>query len=225
MLELLMNMMDVREGVFCTKYSRVDIYPLYVVKTYLRPDEDEELIENEVALLRQLCDSGIVPTILEFGSSSIKLQRCQPGSLRELISSNSKLLSTEFKTRVISDCESILLYLHKINIVHGDFTSFNILVECVGSCIKIKVCDFMTSGEGFINNCASRWRKDNTNEVNKPEHDWFALGVVIWELIMMEGPYFWLSDQDLKVLKTNGVRLYCKPHTLKDRYIYYASNY
>ncbi|KAF4522207.1 hypothetical protein B566_EDAN007358 [Ephemera danica] len=118
------------------------------------------------------------------------------GTLRAFLRRQLNLLDEQFVIRVLAQLVSALLHVHARRLLHRDLTSRNILLTCDNRVVKI--ADF-----GLSKMLSSR-RSRATSVVGTPEYmspelcrgetygapsDVWALGCVLYELLMLRTPF------------------------------------
>ncbi|MFZ4077584.1 MAG: protein kinase domain-containing protein, partial [Legionellaceae bacterium] len=115
--------------------------------------------------------------------------------------------------RIARDILEGLFYLHQQRVVHGDFKSDNVLLD---EHTRAKISDF-GSAEMVSSMGVSLCRRGTTLVYRAPElfnrsqytsfsSDIYALGIVLWELIMRRNPHAHVPASDIERYVTSGGR-------------------
>eukprot|EP00729_Bicosta_minor_P009271 gene9271-16862_t len=169
-----------------------------MVKANIMESLQAEQVLNESVILSCLDHPYIVKSegsYQDLKSLYIALEYVSGGELMELmIHSASGCLSKDAVRGVVAETATALAYLHGLDVVFRDMKPENLLVDADG---HIKLTDF-----GFakrIRRGALRWTMCGTSEYMAPEvllnsgqspaTDWWALGVLAYELRYAKSPF------------------------------------
>lgn len=169
-----------------------------MVKATIMESLQAEQVLNESVILSCLDHPYIVKSegsYQDLKSLYIALEYVSGGELMELmINSASGCLSKDAVRGVVAETATALAYLHGLDVVFRDMKPENLLVDADG---HIKLTDF-----GFakrIRRGALRWTMCGTSEYMAPEvllnsgqspaTDWWALGVLAYELRYAKSPF------------------------------------
>ncbi|XP_055502570.1 serine/threonine-protein kinase DCLK2 isoform X3 [Leucoraja erinacea] len=110
-----------------------------------RRDDEEHLIENEVAVLRKVKHPNIIMLIEEMDTPTelyLVMELVKGGDLFDAITSSTKYTERD-ASAMMYNLASALKYLHSLNIVHRDIKPENLLVcEYVDGTKSLKLGDF-----------------------------------------------------------------------------------
>ncbi|GJQ87040.1 hypothetical protein Trydic_g12620 [Trypoxylus dichotomus] len=128
----------------CVDKSSNEEYALKIIdKSKCKGKED--MIENEVRILRRLCHPHVMKLIEEQDTKNMLYLVCEyvrGGDLFDAITVAQKF-SEDQAALMITHLTSALAYLHNLNIVHRDVKPENLLVDMAGDRVKIlKLGDF-----------------------------------------------------------------------------------
>ncbi|KAL4880290.1 kinase-like domain-containing protein [Aspergillus karnatakaensis] len=122
------------------------------------------------------------------------------GNLRDYIRINHAQLDDQIKETWVQSAIRAVDFIHRFSVVYGDISARNFLVA---DDLSIKLCDFAGSGIGdapaFISE-GDRYRKA-LDEPRSVQTDLFALGCLIFEIVVGERPYEEIGDEDWEVVE------------------------
>ncbi|RIB11721.1 kinase-like domain-containing protein [Gigaspora rosea] len=156
----------------------------------------------------------LVKEFLSNRQFNMVLQFAENGNLREYLIAKFSILNWDDKLRIAKEIAQGLAFLHKINIVHRDLHSKNILVHQG----KMMIADFglskvITNNNSFSNSIVHgmpayiepNWYKDQKYKRNKMS-DIYSLGVILWEISSGKRPFQSLEALEIPIRITNGER-------------------
>ncbi|KAG2126827.1 kinase-like domain-containing protein [Suillus clintonianus] len=192
---------------------------IVAVKSIKVRDDDEGSIEEarkiilaEVQRWMSLCHDNLLPiygTTTGFGSSLPCLVSpwMKNGSLTSYLSARNQTLPSATKFRLLSHVAAGLHFLHSNDIIHGNLSSNNVLIDDSHTAL---LADYglssvvSTCGELFQSyNCgALRWTapeliNDDDQEfgnVSSRDSDIYSFGCIMLHVLSGKTPYWWLDD-------------------------------
>lgn len=167
--------------------------------------EQKEFIENEISISLSLLHPHILASLGNWqDSQTVKIiSHFEPGgNLRQLIKRS--IITENQAKQYILDLGSALDYIHKKNIIHRDVKLENILLTEDG---KIKLADFglaVRAPEGLAYGDYGTRQNRAPEVITEASYtsavDWWALGVILYQMIVREDPF---KPSDGKTLEDN----------------------
>ncbi|KAJ0413186.1 kinase-like domain-containing protein [Aspergillus carlsbadensis] len=130
----------------------------------------------------------------------------QHGNLREYIRKNSAQLTPQIRETWIRNAVSAVAFTHAHSIIHADISARNFLIA---DDLSLKLCDFAGSGVGNdippLVTEEDRYRK-SPDLPRSVQTDLFALGCLMYEIMLGKRPYEEVDDEDWEVIAENYER-------------------
>ncbi|KAG1761963.1 kinase-like domain-containing protein [Suillus occidentalis] len=193
------------------------------VKSFRNPmnrasEQDRRRFRRETAIWAHLVHDNIVTlygTTEGFGPSTALVSQWFPdGTLFRLITERGTTLTIESKLKLLHDIASGLYYLHSSDVVHGDITSSNVLVDVKDGEYKACLTDFGLSNVlcGHLNDRpiegstvrpgSARWTAPEllgpheTPSDIKPttQNDMYSFGRVMFHLLTLVVPWYGIDE-------------------------------
>ncbi|KAG1851686.1 kinase-like domain-containing protein [Suillus subluteus] len=187
------------------------------------PEQELRRFRRETAIWAHLIHDNIVTlygTTKGFGPTTALVSRWFPdGTLFRLITEQGATLTIKSKLKLLHGIASGLYYLHSFSVVHGDITSFNVLVDLKDGDYKACLTDFGLSNvlcghlkerriEGSsVRPGAFKWAapelirsRDPSSDI-KPttQNDMYSFGRVMYHLLTLVTP--WHDIDEMKVFQ------------------------
>ncbi|KAE8386916.1 kinase-like domain-containing protein [Aspergillus alliaceus] len=159
-------------------------------------------IEREKSIYQSLPKHKDILECLGITETGIRFPYMQNGHLRDYIRENFSSLDSQTKDTWIRNAICAIEFIHRHSIIHGDISARNFLVA---DDLSIKLCDFAGSG---IDNMPSivteedRYRK-SPDSPRTYQTDLFALGCLIFEIVVGSRPYEEIGDEDWEIIAEN----------------------
>lgn len=159
-------------------------------------------IEREKFIYQSLPKHKDILECLGITEAGVRFPYIQNGHLRDYIRKNSSCLDSQTKNTWIWSAVHATEFVHRHSIVHGDISARNFLVA---DDLSIKLCDFAGSG---IDNMPSfvteedRYRK-SPDSPRTFQTDLFALGCLIFEIVVGSRPYEEIADKHWETIAEN----------------------
>ncbi|GJP87269.1 hypothetical protein AnigIFM60653_001136 [Aspergillus niger] len=159
-------------------------------------------IDREKAIFGSLPKHNDILECLGITDSGIWLPYMRNGNLRDYIRKSHAQLDDRTKETWVRNAVSAIEFIHHHSIIHGDISARNFLVA---DDLSIKLCDFAGSGIGNMPPVIAeedRYRK-SPESPRSFRTDLFALGCLIFEIMVGARPYEEISDEDWEVIAEN----------------------
>ena len=173
---------------------------------------------KEIEILQELNHHNIIKiktNINTLDYAFLIMEYASNGNLYEFYSTQGPL-SNQLTSRYIYQVTIALLYIHKCGIMHRDVKAENILLTDNFSCIKL--CDFGLSTHDKTSDCVCGTIDYFAPELLMVEMynykiDIWALGILIWELLIAESPFL-INDIGY---------VYVPPEFVNEKYVFQKS--
>lgn len=175
-------------------------------ETILSMQEEESFssmtIEREKLIYRSLPKQKDILNCLDITETSIRFPYMHNGPLRNYIRKNFTHVDDLTKDTWIQNAVNAVQFIHAHSVIHGDISARNFLVA---DDLSIKLCDFAGSGIGDMSPVVmeeDRYRK-SPDSPRSFQTDIFALGCLIFEIVVGSRPYEEISDDDWEIISEN----------------------
>ncbi|PWY90267.1 kinase-like protein [Aspergillus sclerotioniger CBS 115572] len=175
-------------------------------ETILSMQEEESFssmsLEREKLIYRSLPKHRDILNCLKITETSIRFPYMHNGHLRDYIRKNSAQVDDLTKDTWIQNAVMAVQFIHAHSVIHGDISVRNFLVA---DDLSIKLCDFAGSGIGDLSPVVmeeDRYRK-SPDEPRSFQTDLFALGCLIFEIVVGSRPYEDIGDDDWEIIADN----------------------
>eukprot|EP01027_Heterolobosea_sp_BB2_P018176 GEZU01025655.1.p1 GENE.GEZU01025655.1~~GEZU01025655.1.p1 ORF type:complete len:221 (+),score=25.57 GEZU01025655.1:225-887(+) len=125
---------------------------------------------------------------------------CENGNVYDALKTRAASLKLKHRLAFCVDAARGMLYLHRMNVLHRDLKTQNLLVD---SNWKVRLCDFGLSTDGrqtfpvsvagTIDTCAPEVLKNKKEVVYTTKADVYAFGIVAWQIFTGEDVYAGLN--------------------------------
>ncbi|OOF98229.1 hypothetical protein ASPCADRAFT_395030 [Aspergillus carbonarius ITEM 5010] len=159
-------------------------------------------IDREKVIFGTLPGHKDILECLGITDSGLQFPYMQHGNLRDYIRKNHAQLDDRTKDTWVRNAVSAIQFIHHHSIIHGDISARNFLVA---DDLTIKLCDFAGSGIGNTPAVIAeedRYRK-SPDSPRSFQTDVFALGCLIFEIVVGSRPYEEINDEDWEVIAEN----------------------
>lgn len=178
-------------GIFYTLPDRPEV----VVKVAIPSDRTLSDFEIEKRVYRRLREHPHLVHVFEINEYGIYLALASNGCLRLYYEKGGKATLHE-RVTWCRDITAVVEYVHQKNVRHGDLSGRNMLLD---SDRKILLCDFSGSyidGESatIIAEVGFRYPDKNENRLPTIRAELYALGSLLYEIIVGKKPYHNLED-------------------------------
>ncbi|PLN79474.1 protein kinase-like protein [Aspergillus taichungensis] len=175
-------------------------------ETVLSMQEEESFslmsIEREKCIYRSLPKHKDILDCVDITDAGIRFPYMHNGHLRDYIRKHSAHVDDLTKDTWIRNAVNAVQFIHAHSVIHGDISARNFLVA---DDLSIKLCDFAGSGIGDISSVVmeeDRYRK-SPDSPRSFQTDLFALGCLIFEILVGSRPYEEVSDEDWETIANN----------------------
>uniref|UniRef100_A0A2P2LPG3 non-specific serine/threonine protein kinase n=1 Tax=Rhizophora mucronata TaxID=61149 RepID=A0A2P2LPG3_RHIMU len=208
---------DLYKGIYCSQEVAVKILKPERVSTEMLRE-----FSQEVYIMRKIRHKNVVQFI---GACTRPQNLCvvtefmTKGSLYDFLHKQNGVFKLPSLIRVATDVSKGMNYLHQNNIIHRDLKTANLLMD---ENEVVKVADFgvarvqAQSGVMTAETGTYRWMAPEVIEHKSYDHkaDVFSFGIVLWELLTGELPYFYLTPLQAAVgVVQKGLRPTIPKHT------------
>ena len=168
-------------------------------------EENEVDIAIEKRIYERLEEHGGHEGLLRYlgpYESGIRLEFARHGNLRSFLNTNAKDMGIEERLRWAKQIADALRFVHSVNIVHGDVTCSNILLD---GQINAKLTDFAGSSlDGSPLSVAVTASHRCPGPALSIQGDIFALGSTMFEIMTGNVPYHNLLENEVKARYSRG---------------------
>lgn len=180
--------------------------------------------KTEVKVLNELEHPNVVRLLgvcIEPGHYSLIIEYMGLGSLYQMLRKENEKLDWPTRFSLVSQAAASIDYLHSLKppILHRDIKSTNFLLSGSKSAMILKICDFglaktrdetkreTGSIKGIVGSLP--WTAPEILRMGHHtfESDVYSLGMVYWEIVTYEIPYYYQSEDNIRAFVTSRQRL------------------
>ena len=166
--------------------------------------EDIQEFNSEATILDRLkhpCIVSLYGVCIEYPNLALVMEYLELGSLGKVLRGATSVLPWDLRIKIAFDTARGMAFLHRMNFLHRDIKSDNILVVSMdsNSPVNVKLADFSIGKDTtkprtrttVISPGSIHWKAPEvlSGEVATKSSDIWSFGIVMWEITTRELPY------------------------------------